>query len=116
MSETSIIDIRDGSNTVAAPFNTLRHGFQMVGLYDSVLAFGGWNTASSTRLDDFEMWNPTEKKWVKGGKVFQSARSQFGMVMVSITQDTCATSYEQWTIWANDQIDAGSPLIPHHGG
>ena len=36
LAETSIIDISDGSNVVAAAFNTLRYDFTMINLHGSV--------------------------------------------------------------------------------
>ena len=100
LSETSIIDIRDGSNTVVAPFNTLRHGAVMISLHNIVVAFGGWNTENSSPLKTLEVWNPNDQTWINGpGEVFQTRRLKFGMLTLSFPSGTCelGTSYEQFS-------------------
>ena len=93
LSETSIIDIRDGSNIVAAPFNTLRHGALMIGLHGIVVAFGGWSTENSAALTSLEIWNPNGQTWIdRPSDVFQTGRQKFGMVTLSFPPGTCELS------------------------
>ena len=98
LAETSIIDIDDGSNVVAAPFNTLRYDFEMVNLHGLVIAFGGWNTADYIGLQDFEVWSPNLRMWAQGSNVFGAKRTYFGMLTLSFPKGSCdlAWTYEEW--------------------
>ena len=98
LAETSIIDTDDGSNVVAAPFNTLRYDFEMINLHGIVIAFGGWNKADYTGLQDFEVWSPSLQMWAQGSSVFGVERSYFGMLTLSFPKGSCdlAWTYEEW--------------------
>ena len=97
LAETSIIDINDGSNVVAAPFNTLRYDFEMINLQGTVIAFGGWK-AGAGGLRDFEVWSPNLRRWAQGSTVFGAVRSYFAMLTLSLPKGSCdlAMTYEEW--------------------
>ena len=104
LAETSIIDISDGSNVVAAGFNTLRYDFQMVNLHGLVIAFGGWNKADYTGLQDFEVWSPTLRMWAQGSNVFGAERSYFAMLTVSFPKDFCDLDWWTYEEWINEYV------------
>ena len=89
LAETSIININDGSNIATDPFNTLRYDFTMINLHGLVVAFGGWNKADYTGLQDFEVWSPTLQMWAQGSNVFGVERSYFAMLKMSFSQGQC---------------------------
>ena len=108
LAETSVIDISDGSNVVAAPFNTLRYDFEMINLHGVVIAFGGWNKAQYTGLKDFEVWSPNLQRWARGSNVFEVERSYFAMLTLSFPKGTCdlGWTYEEWiNEYVNVQLD-----------
>ena len=99
LAETSVIDIDDGSNVVAAPFNTLRYDFVMINLHGMVVAFGGWNKAAVLGgLQDFEVWSPNLQMWAQGSDVFGAERSYFAMLTLSFPKGSCdlGRTYEEW--------------------
>ena len=98
LAETSVININDGSNVVAAAFNTLRYDFTMINLHGLVIAFGGWNWSGGTGLQDFEVWSPTLWMWAQGSNVFGVERSYFGMLTVPFPKGQCDLewNYEEW--------------------
>ena len=114
LAETSVIDITDGSNVVAAAFNTLRYDFRMINLHGVVIAFGGWNYADAEGLTDFEVWSPTLQQWAQGSSVFGHYRTYYAMLTLSFPPGVCEleSTYEEWIddyvkVQLDDKISAG---------
>ena len=114
LAETSIINVSDGSNIVAAAFNTLRYNFRMINLHGVVIAFGGWNYADAEGLTDFEVWSPTLQQWAQGSSVFRRNRSYFAMLTLSLPDGLCEleSTYEEWIndyvkVQLDEKISAG---------
>ena len=109
LDETTIIDLNsdDGSNVVAAGFNTPRYNFEMINLHGLIFAFGGYDYAKSAALFDFEIWSPTLRQWAKGHGVFSNPRTYFGLLTLTLPKYYCdlEQSYEEWVKGIQDRLD-----------
>ena len=86
LDSTEVLDIEDGSISMASPMNSKRYGHSMgvvtINGKDRLAVFGGHD--GRTRLDSVEFYNTQTERWETSAFKLSEAKSYFGFLTAKL--------------------------------